>query len=132
MALGMIWMATVGCYDDRNLLTTNSATRVFEFEVRGSRGHVLWRIVSGEGPLLREYDTGVVPPGFQQEAPSPPGSPRRFRKGESVTTVTWRAKERLVHECSATGERTLRGGYWESTPRKPPSGPWAPYECARR
>jgi hypothetical protein len=58
MALGMIWMATVGCYHDRNLLTTNSATRVFEFEVRDSRGYVLWRIVSGEGPLPREIRYG--------------------------------------------------------------------------
>ena len=113
---GCGWLNEHFC-DDENLLTISQPSTVESFEVRDSKGAVLWRIESAEGREIREIHLGDIPQGFIQTLPSS-GHPRRFNEAEELTTFTVARSHTLRHKGVANGPASFCGGFYESTPRR--------------
>ena len=106
------------CNHDANLLTTSPADLI-SFQIVDERSELVWRIesIAGSHRLMR-ITYGEVPDGFRQTFPEGGVSPRPFADGERMETRSDLVDRIFVHDVSATGPQSLRGGFWESSPKR--------------
>ena len=100
-----------------NLLTAATPAMVESFEVRDRTNSILWKIQTTRPASLTQIRLGEVPAGFVQTAPPRGAQPRKFVKGEELSTFTVMTDRTLFHRGHAIGENEFCGGLYESTPR---------------
>jgi hypothetical protein len=103
--------------DGRDILTTDGSEGVDSFQIESGTGEVLWRVETSPARPLSHLHYGEVPAGFRQVIPAS-GSPRPFRKGETLKTQVLTPTRRFTHSGEALDEGRFLGGVWESGPRK--------------
>ncbi len=102
--------------EGRNILTTDGSEGVKSFQIASEAGEVLWRIEASPARPLEKLHYRDVPTGFRQVVPGV-GSPRLFRKGESLKTEVMMPTRQFIHSGVALDETRFQGGVYTS-------GPW--------